>query len=259
MPGFDVLYSLSGFAVGVLVGQTGVGGGSLMTPLLVLLFGVHPATAVGTDLLYAAATKSAGTVAHGLHGTVNWRITGRLAAGSVPATVLTVLAMSRFDVQGAGSARVLTAGLGVALVLTSLALVARRHVVDYALKRMAWLEGARVGVATVVLGAVMGVLVTLSSVGAGAIGMTVLVVLYRHVPLRELVGSDIAHAVPLTLIAGLGHWMVGSVDWGLLVSLLTGSIPGIVLGTMMAARLPEFIARPVLAVTLLVVGGKLLM
>ena len=259
MAGFDVLYSLSGFAVGVLVGQTGVGGGSLMTPLLVLLFGIHPATAVGTDLLYAAATKSVGTVAHGLHGTVNWRITGRLAAGSVPATVLTLLAMSRFDVQGSGSARVLTVGLGVALVLTSLALMSRRYVMDYALRRMAWLEDARVGTATVVLGAVMGVLVTLSSVGAGAIGMTVLVVLYRHVPLRELVGSDIAHAVPLTLIAGLGHWMVGSVDWVLLMSLLVGSIPGIVLGTMMAARLPEFIARPVLALTLLAVGAKLLM
>ena len=241
------------------MGQTGVGGGSLMTPLLVLVFGVHPATAVGTDLLYAAATKSVGTVAHGMHGTVNWRITGRLAAGSVPATVLTLLVMSRFDVQGAGSARALTVGLGVALVLTSIALMSRRYVMDYALRRMKWLEDARVGTATVVLGAVMGVLVTLSSVGAGAIGMTVLVVLYRHVPLRELVGSDIAHAVPLTLIAGLGHWMVGSVDWVLLVSLLVGSIPGIVVGSMMAARLPEFIARPVLAITLLVVGAKLLM
>jgi hypothetical protein len=256
--GIDPLYSLAGFVVGLLVGNTGVGGGSMMTPLLVLMFGIHPATAVGTDLLYAAATKSVGTVAHGIQGTVNWSITGRLAAGSVPATLLTLLAMSRFDVMGLGSARVLATGLGVALVLTSIALLSRRQILDFAMRRMAWIEGPRVGIATVALGALLGVLVTLSSVGAGAIGMTVLVTLYRRVPLRELVGSDIAHAVPLTLIAGLGHWLVGSVDWVLLSALLSGSIPGILLGTMLSARMPEWVLRPVLALTLLAVGMRLL-
>jgi uncharacterized membrane protein YfcA len=259
LAGVDPLYSLSGFAVGVLVGQTGVGGGSLMTPLLVLLFGIHPATAVGTDLLYAAATKSVGTLAHGMHGTVNWRITGLLAAGSVPATLLTLLAMTQFDTMGPGSARVMSTCLGVALVLTALALFARRQVLAYAARRMDWLDGPRTAALTVLTGAVMGVLVTLSSVGAGAIGMTVLVMLYRKLPLPELVGSDIAHAVPLTLIAGLGHWMVGSVDWGLLVSLLVGSIPGILVGTLLAVRLPDWVLRPVLAATLLMVGGKLLL
>ncbi len=256
--GIDPLYSLSGFMVGMLVGQTGVGGGSLMTPLLVLLFGIHPATAVGTDLLYAAVTKGVGTVAHGLHGSVNWRITSRLASGSVPATLLTLLVMSRFEVMGPGSARVLSVGLGVTLVLTSVALLGQRQVLDFAARRMTSLDQGRAGTATVVLGIVLGVLVTLSSVGAGAIGMTVLVLLYRDVPLRVLVGSDIAHAVPLTLIAGLGHWWVGSVDWGLLVGLLSGSVPGILVGTLLSARLPEWVLRPVLAVTLLFVGMRLL-
>ncbi|MCX7383345.1 MAG: sulfite exporter TauE/SafE family protein, partial [Alphaproteobacteria bacterium] len=179
----DPLYSLSGFFVGVLVGQTGVGGGSLMTPLLVLLFGIHPATAVGTDLLFAAATKTVGTLKHGLHGTVNWRITGTLALGSVPATLLTLLAMSQFETLGPGSARLLTTGLGIALVLTSMALLSRRHILAYTARKMPWLDGPHVATATVVLGAVMGVLVTLSSVGSGAIGMTVLVILYRRTPL----------------------------------------------------------------------------
>ena len=257
--GIDLLYSLSGFLVGVLVGQTGVGGGSLMTPLLVLVFGIHPATAVGTDLLYAAATKSVGTLTHGLHGTVNWRIVGRLAVGSVPATLLTLLAMSRFETLGSGSARILTTGLGVALVLTSVALLSRRRILAYTARRMPWLDGPHVATATVILGVVMGVIVTLSSVGAGAIGMTVLVMLYRREPLPQLVGSDIAHAVPLTLIAGIGHWFVGSVDWMLLVALLTGSIPGVIVGTLLSVRLPDWILRPVLAVTLLMVGGKLLL
>ncbi len=254
----DPLYTLSGFVVGLLVGQTGVGGGSLMTPLLVLVFGVHPATAVGTDLLYAAATKSVGTLAHGLHGTVNWRVTGLLAAGSVPSTILTLVVINHFETLGAGSARMLSFGLGVALVVTALALLARRRILALAARRATEMSPARVAVVTVVTGAVLGVLVTVSSVGAGAIGMTVLVILYRHLPLPQIVGSDIAHAVPLTLIAGLGHWMVGSVDWGLLIALLSGSIPGIVLGTMMSVRLPERVLRPVLAVTLLMVGGRLL-
>ena len=257
--GIDPLLSLSGFVVGVLVGQTGVGGGSLMTPLLVLLFGIHPATAVGTDLLYAAATKTVGTMAHGVSGTVNWRITGLLAAGSVPAAILTLLAMSRFDTLGSGSARLLTTALGVALVLTGMALMARRYVLAIGARRMDGISDRRIAQITVITGVALGIVVTLSSVGAGAIGMTVLVMLYRRVPLPILVGSDIAHAVPLTLIAGLGHWIVGSVDWHLLVTLLLGSVPGIILGTLLAVRLPDWFLRPLLAITLLMVGGKLLL
>jgi uncharacterized protein len=259
LAGIDPRFSLSGFVVGLLVGQTGVGGGSLMTPLLILVFGVHPATAVGTDLLYAAATKSVGTVAHGMHGTVNWRVTGRLATGSVPATLITLLVMSRFDTGGEVSARAVSIVLGIALVLTSVALLSHRRILAYSARCIPWLEGPRTAALTVVLGAILGVLVTFSSIGAGAIGLTLLITLYRHLPLPQIVGSDIAHAVPLTLIAGIGHWMVGSVDWLMLFSLLTGSIPGVILGTVMSARLPEAVLRPILAATLLMVGGRMLL
>ncbi len=255
----DWRFSLSGFLVGMLVGQTGVGGGSLMTPLLVLAFGVHPATAVGTDLLYAALTKSVGTLAHGMHGTVNWRVTGRLATGSIPATLLTLVLMTRFETLSHGSARILSVALGTALVLTGIALLARRQVLAWTTRRMDRLDEGRVARLTVATGAVLGVLVTLSSVGAGAVGVTVLIILYRRLPLPQIVGSDIAHAVPLTLIAGIGHWLVGSVDWHMLASLLVGSIPGIVVGTLLSVRLPDWFLRPVLAITLLMVGGKLLL
>jgi hypothetical protein len=254
----DPRFTLSGFFIGLLVGQTGVGGGSLMTPLLILVFGIHPATAVGTDLLYAAATKTAGTLAHGAHGTVNWRLTGLLASGSVPATIITVLAMRHINPASPESAHILSVILGVVLLLTALGLLGRGRILAWTEHRMSWLDGPRRTVLTVLLGVILGVIVTLSSVGAGAIGVTVMAILYRKMPLPELVGSDIAHAVPLTLIAGLGHWMSGSVDGPMLLSLLSGSIPGIIIGTLMSVRMPEAVLRAVLAVTLLMVGGKLL-
>ena len=251
------LYSLSGFVVGVLVGLTGVGGGSLMTPLLVLLFGIHPATAVGTDLLYAAATKTVGTAVHGASGTVDWRIVGKLAAGSVPATVITLLILSQLGKSGAGASHVITFVLGVALILTAGAILFRQMLLDFFQKRMGVLSTQRSTAFTVLLGAVLGVLGSISSVGAGAIGVTVLLILYPQLPAGKLVGSDIAHAVPLTLIAGLGHWMIGSVDLHLLSSLLTGSIPGIIIGSLVASRVPDRMLRPVIASTLALVGGKL--
>ncbi len=254
----DPRFSLSGFLIGLLVGQTGVGGGSLMTPLLILAFGIHPATAVGTDLLYAAATKSVGTLAHGFHGTVNWRLTRLLATGSVPATLATLWVTRNAGSGSAASGEALAMLLGVVLVLTAIGLLARNRVLAWSEHRMGWLTERRTAMLTVVLGVVMGVLVTLTSVGAGAIGVTVMALLYRKMPLAQLVGSDIAHAVPLTLIAGLGHWMTGSVGVPMLLSLLSGSIPGILIGTFMSVRMPEAALRGVLAVTLFVVGGKLL-
>ncbi len=251
------LYSLSGFVVGVLVGLTGVGGGSLMTPLLVLAFGIHPTTAVGTDLLYAAATKSVGTAVHGVGRTVDWRIVGRLAAGSVPATVITLLAMAHYGKQLGAAHGVITSVLGVALVLTAAAIFFRGRIVDFFARRAGPANPARTTALTILLGAALGALVSLSSVGAGAIGMTVLLVLYPRAPVAKLVGSDIAHAVPLTLLGGLGHWMMGSVDWHLLISLLSGSIPGIVIGSLLSARAPDKVLRPILASTLGVVGVKL--
>ena len=252
------LYVLSGFMVGMLVGQTGVGGGSLMTPLLVLLFGVHPATAVGTDLLYAAATKTAGTFIHGMHGTVDWRLTGRLASGSIPAAVLTLLALSLFDPMSPATAHFISEMLGAVLILTAIALVLRNWILAAGITQSAGLDERRRTRLTIATGAVIGVLVTITSVGAGAIGGVALVMLYPRRRMATIVGSDIAHAVPLTLVAGIGHWIVGSVDWLLLISLLCGSIPGIAIGSTLSADIPDAVLRPILAATLLVVGALVL-
>jgi uncharacterized membrane protein YfcA len=251
------LYSLSGFAVGILVGLTGVGGGSLMTPLLILLFGIHPTTAVGTDLLYASATKSVGTVVHGVNRTVDWRIVARLAVGSVPGAAATILVMSHYSKQLGAAHGVITFMLGCVLLLTAVCLLFRTKIVDFFAKRLGPPDPRPATMRTILLGLVLGVLVSLTSVGAGAIGMTVLLILYPKVPVGTLVGSDIAHAVPLTLVAGLGHLMIGTVNWQLLISLLIGSIPGIIIGSMLTARTPERVLRPILAGTLAVVGVKL--
>jgi uncharacterized membrane protein YfcA len=252
------LYVLSGFLIGFLVGQTGVGGGSLMTPLLVLLFGVHPATAVGTDLLYAAATKTLGTVVHGLNRTIDWRVVLRLASGSTPATVITLLVMSQTRLTHNEDGVIATI-LGVMLLLTAASLVLRGRFLRVA---GPWLEGIaprRTTGLTVILGATLGILVTISSVGAGALGVTVLLLLYPRAPMALIVGSDIAHAVPLTLIAGVGHWWLGSVNWPMLASLLCGSLPGIALGSHVAARMPERILRAALAAILTLVGTRLVL
>ena len=251
------LFTLSGLAVGVLVGLTGVGGGSLMTPLLVLLFGIHPSTAVGTDLLYAAATKTVGTAVHGYKRTVQWGIVGRLAMGSAPTTILTLLILSQTK-ETATVNSLITTALGWALLVTAVAILFRKTIVAFFQRRTTELTPGQATWLTVLLGAILGVLVALTSVGAGALGMTVLLVLYPKMDVAKLVGSDIAHAVPLTLLAGIGHWMMGSVNWMLLVSLLTGSIPGIIVGSLLAARTPDGILRPILAGTLALVGGKLL-
>ena len=252
------LQALSGLLVGTLVGFTGVGGGSLMTPLLVLVFGIHATTAVGTDLLYAAATKTVGTVVHGSKGGVDWGIVGRLAAGSVPATGLTLLFVSHLGKSAGATHGLITTVLGVALILTAISILFRGKIVAFFARRAGPANPARTTGLTVLLGAALGVLVSLSSVGAGAIGVTVLLILYPALPARRLVGTDIAHAVPLTLLAGLGHWLMGSIDWSLLVSLLVGSIPGVIVGSLLASWAPDKVLRPVLASTLALVGGKLI-
>lgn len=250
-------YAISGLCVGILVGLTGVGGGSLMTPLLVLLFGFKVTTAVGTDLLFAAATKTVGVGVHGRSGSVDWRIVGRLALGSLPAAALMILILHLTRQSGHPASRFLTPILGGALILTALCLFARRGIERYIERRGGVPFSRHPGIATVAVGAVIGLLVTASSVGAGAIGMTALVLLYPQVPLAKLVGSDIAHAVPLTLLAGGGYWFLGVIDWALLISLLMGSIPGIVIGSHFATRVPDWVLRPILASVLLVVGVRM--
>ena len=259
LPSIDPLFSLSGFIVGLLIGQTGMGGGSLMTPILVLFFNVHPATAVGTDLLYASITKMVGTIVHGLNHTIDWRMMKRLAAGSVPATILTLVVIAHTDLTSPAGARVISFCLGIMLLLTALTLVFRRTFLGWAGGRMARIPPATVGLLTIGIGVILGVLVTLSSVGAGALGVTFLLLLYPTLPMALIVGTDIAHAVPLTLIGGVGHWWLGSVDGPLLVSLLSGSIPGIMLGSYLSARIPDRVLRPILACTLIFVGGRLVM
>jgi uncharacterized membrane protein YfcA len=255
----DPQYSVAGFLVGLLIGQTGMGGGALMTPVLILLFGVHPATAVGIDLLYASVTKTIGTLVHGLSHTVNWRIVGLLASGSVPATALTLLVISHFDVTSGAASGVISRLLGAMLLLTALSLVFRRQFLALAGNRLVTIAPRTTTVFTVLTGALLGVLVTISSVGAGAIGVTILLLLYPRLSMSIIVGSDIAHAVPLTLVAGVGHWFLGSVDWPLLTSLLIGSAPGVVLGSYLAARVPDAVLRPMLAATLVLVSGRLVL
>ncbi|RXH16207.1 sulfite exporter TauE/SafE family protein [Bradyrhizobium guangzhouense] len=254
----DPLYVASGFGVGLLVGLTGVGGGSLMTPLLILLFGIHPTTAVGTDLLYAAATKTGGSVVHGWSRSVHWRAVLRLACGSIPASALTLLVLWKLDLRSDVERNLVNLVLCFALILTATSLIFRKSIMERYRRRMEQLDERTTLMATVITGIVLGVLVSISSVGAGAVGVTVLLLLYPRLPMATIVGSDIAHAVPLTLVAGIGHWMLGSVDWGLMGVLLLGSLPGIIIGSYSATRVPETVLRVALASVLVVVASKIM-
>jgi uncharacterized membrane protein YfcA len=251
----DPAQALSGFVVGAIVGLTGVGGGSLMTPLLVLAFGIHPATAVGTDLLHAAITKAGGTYVHAKQGRVDWRITGLLALGSIPSAVVTLWTL-RAVTGGLGGSEIITTTLGIALLLTAAVLVLRSCLRRWSQTHRT--EATRHPAFTVLTGAVLGFLVSISSVGAGALGVTALFFLYPRLSAARIVASDLAHAVPLTLVAGCGHWLFGTVDWHLLGSLLVGSLPGIFIGSQFVGRIPETVLRILLAAMLVVVGTKLI-
>ncbi len=252
-------YIVSGFAVGLLVGMTGVGGGSLMTPLLTLLFGVPPSVAVGTDLAFASITKGAGTFTHRLRGTVHWDIVKLLCIGALPAAVLATLALKHFGTLNAEIGQLIRYSIAGSVLLTVVALLFKG-------KMLAWinarperqLQGRALASATIISGAVLGTLVTISSIGAGAIGATLLVMLYPRLSSAEVAGTDIAYAVPLTAIAALGHWWLGSINWELLAMLLIGSVPGITLGSWVARAVPERFLRGLLAMTLTGVAAKLI-
>jgi uncharacterized membrane protein YfcA len=254
----DWLTSFAGFTVGLIVGVTGVGGGSLMTPLLVLLFGVAPVTAVGTDLLFASVTKAGGAWAHARRGNVDWSVVAWLAAGSVPASATTLVLLHLFVPHPDRLSAIVSVALGVALILTACALAFREKLHAWAARRAgASVDRASTALRTLITGAVLGVLVTVSSVGAGALGVTALFFLYPGLAAARIVGTDIAHAVPLTLVAGLGHAAAGVVDWKLLLALLVGSLPGIWLGSSLSQRIPERVLRTALAAMLVLIGGKL--
>lgn len=255
----DLVTTISGFFVGLLVGATGVGGGSLMTPLLVLVMGVAPATAVGTDLLYASLTKVGGAWAHGRRNNIDWRICGLLAAGSLPAAAATLLALSQLSVDPEHYASVLKRCLGVALMISAVALLLRNRLHEMALRRSTGTElEPSAPMTTVVTGVVVGALVTATSVGAGALGVAALLFLYPKLATTRIVGTDIAHAVPLTLLAGLGHASLGGVDLHLLGNLLLGSLPGVWVGSHLSRALPEHFLRILLACVLVLVAVRLL-
>jgi uncharacterized membrane protein YfcA len=261
---FDFGYVFAGFAVGLIVGLTGVGGGSLMTPILIFFFGVKPYLAVGTDLLFAAATKAGGTLSLARQQLVPWRVVATLSAGSLPAAVLTLWWLHGVGPSSPDVQRLMTFTLGVALLLTAAAMLVKAIRGPRAAAQTATIDNdeairGRNPWLTVLLGAVIGVLVTLTSVGAGAIGVSVLLILYPRLPLPRIIASDIAYAVPLTLVAGLGHASLGSVDFPLLFTLLAGSLPGIWLGSHLVTHTPERIIRSALSLLLAWAGSKLVL
>lgn len=259
---FDLVTGVAGLFVGVVVGITGVGGGSLMTPILVLIFGVAPQTAIGTDLLFAAITKIAATAVHHNAGSVDWRIVRRLAYGSLPAAALTLVWMNW---SGAGriSDGVLITAVAVALLITAVGMLFKERLHAFGRHLRVDLPQRFKAVQrplTVLTGVVLGVLVTLTSIGAGALGTVALVYLYplRLTP-RLLVGTDLAHAIPLAFIAGLGHLWLGNVDYALLANLLLGSIPGVILGAIVGTRLPQAALQHGIALVLGAVAVKMLL
>ncbi len=260
----DIAFIFSGFLVGVVVGLTGVGGGSLMTPILIFFFDIKPYLAVGTDLLFAAFTKMGGTVNMARQRLVPWRVVAQLSAGSIPAALLTLYVLHTLGPATEGVQKLMTTTLGVALLLTAAAMlfkVVRGKQVPRSLAHGQLDQATRAGHWSLPLlfGAIIGALVTLTSVGAGAIGVTVLLILFPLLPLPRIIGADIAYAVPLTLVAGLGHASLGSVDWTLLAKLLAGSLPGIWLGSHLVSKTPERLIRSVLSVLLAWAGVKLVL
>lgn len=255
---FNWGFTVSGFFVGLLVGLTGVGGGSLMTPILIFLFRIEPLVAVGTDLLFAAITKAGGIWAHARRKTIDWQIVGLMALGSIPTSMLTVWFLDTFKDQDRPVETLVTAGLGIALILTSLSIIFKASMNKFGEQVKGVIPQWRQlrGPVTILAGVLLGVLVPISSIGAGALGAAILLFLYPRLPTMKIVGSDLAHAVPLTAIAGIGHWHIGTVDFTLLGSLLLGSLPGIYVGSHMSTVIPEKIMRPILASMLMLIGVK---
>ncbi|GAB2461006.1 sulfite exporter TauE/SafE family protein [Comamonas humi] len=261
----EFAFVFAGFGVGLIVGLTGVGGGSLMTPVLIFFFGVKPYMAVGTDLLFAAFTKLGGTVSLARQRLVPWPVVAQLCAGSIPAALIALWALRHLGPESARVQHLMTTTLGVALLLTAAATAYK--VLVFSQPRRPEPQGADAAAAfkarhwslPVLLGAVIGTLVTFTSVGAGAIGVSVLLLVFPLLPLPRIIAADIAYAVPLTLVAGLGHASLGSVDWSLLAQLLAGSLPGIWIGSRLVTRAPERLIRSALSVLLAWAGAKLVL
>ncbi len=251
----DISLLIAGFLISMVVGLCGVGGGAMMTPLLIA-YGIPPATAVGTDLLYAAITKSAGVLTHHKRGNIQWKKVALLATGSLPASALVLFGLSQIDVNSALYESVISASLGFALLLTSAILLSRKeplhphpeHPADHPFLMR------HVNVLTVFVGLLIGALVTLSSVGAGAVGAAALIMLYPRLPAISIVGVDLAHALPLAALASLGHLFLGNVDLMLLLNLMPGAIPGVIVGARLASRISPKLMRHILGGVLFIAG-----
>lgn len=256
----DTAYAQAGALTGFVVGLTGVGGGALMTPILLIFFGVSPTTAIATDLWFAAITKLVGARVHHTNGNVDWQVAKRLWLGSLPMALLIVVIVS----LGAQVAKVdwLTKAIGIVVLITAIGLLVAPKLVAYA-------KGRRIGqperfkaiqpALTVISGGVLGLCVALTSVGAGALGSVMLLYLYplRMTPHR-LVATDIVHAIPLAVVAGLGYLFAGMVDWWMLASLLVGSIPTVLMGSLLAGKIPGRGIQIALALVLIAAGIKVL-
>ncbi|WP_374257597.1 sulfite exporter TauE/SafE family protein [Aquabacterium sp.] len=255
---FDWIAVAAGAGVGLIVGVTGVGGGSLMTPLLISVFGLDKAIAIGTDLWFAGLTKVSGSIAHHREDHVDYHITKKLLIGSIPATIATMVFTHVEGIKKSGD-NMLAYALGIALLLTAVTVAFRPVWYRVGIWLERWITRETRPALTVLCGAILGVLVSLSSIGAGALGATMILLLYPRLDMKRLVGSDIAHAVPLTIVAGIGHASLGNVNWVLLVELLMGSIPGIWVGAKLTKHLPETITRIALCICLVLAAKKILM
>ncbi|HHM2324386.1 sulfite exporter TauE/SafE family protein [Acinetobacter baumannii] len=256
-------FILAGMLVGFCVGITGVGGGSLMTPILIGLFRIEPHIAIGTDLLYAAISKFCGSMVHAKKLNIVWPIVLWLAVGSIPASFGTAWVLEHYLSQSTHYKAVLTMVLGFMLTLTGVSIIFRTRIEKFfnkfRNKENTQTENEQLAVQNkrtyiVIMGIILGVFVTLSSVGAGAFGIMALVIMFPNLPMIRIIGSDVVHAVLLTLVAGLGHMSAGNVDFVLLMWLLVGSIPAIIIGTLISSRMPERLIRKILGLTLFALG-----
>lgn len=257
-----LLYAGAGLLVGTMVGLTGVGGGSMMTPILMLVFGQSPSVAVGTDLLFAATTKLVATASFGFSRRVDWPIVGRLLLGSVPGSAAVVISLWLTRHTPSAADAITSRSLAIILLVTAVALIFQMQLQRVGLKitarALVHVERHKV-LLTALAGLTLGVAVTLTSVGAGALGVVMLLALY---PLRltpdRLVATDVAHALPITLIAGLGHAFLGHVNFNVLATLLLGSIPGVVIASRITLRLPARMTRILIALMLGTVSERML-
>lgn len=255
-----MMFIVSGFLVGMLMGLTGVGGGAVMTPVLLLLFGMPMTTAIGTDLWFASLSKSIAVGMHHNTNLIDWQVVKHMWYGSLPAAAITILLM-KYGYLGGNPATLKTA-IGSAVILTALSMAFKQQLHDigqhFRLSDARHFKQWQIPL-TIFAGVLLGVMVSLTSIGAGAFGAVIMTYLY---PLRltphKLVATDIAHAIPLTMIAGMGHLIIGNVDFKLLGLLMIGSVPGVVLGVMLSTRLPQNVLKWGVIICLLIVGFKMI-